>query len=208
VTTKTRGKKKQELDERIFKALAHPLRMSLLTLLNDKTASPSDLAQELGEPLANVSYHIHVLLDLDCIELVETKPVRGALEHYYRALQRPFFRDQDWVKLPASTRRSIFDSLLRQIATDVDGAAKGGGFDRADAHVSRTPLVLDEKGWEEVSEILTDTLDRLVEAQADAAERIAGEGTADAGIASTVAVLHFEGGERKQRAAKQRRRRS
>jgi hypothetical protein len=46
-------------------------------------ASPSELPDALGEPLGNVSYHVRILRELDCIELVRTEPRRGALEHFY-----------------------------------------------------------------------------------------------------------------------------
>ena len=74
------------------KALAHPLRVQLLTALNEGVASPNELAKRLNEPLTNVSYHVRMLHDLGCIELVETEPRRGALEHYYRAIVRPSSR--------------------------------------------------------------------------------------------------------------------
>lgn len=71
------------------KAMAHPLRAALLQeLLVGGVASPNELAKRLGHPLTNVSYHVRMLHDLGCIELVETEPRRGALEHYYRARVR------------------------------------------------------------------------------------------------------------------------
>jgi DNA-binding transcriptional ArsR family regulator len=71
------------------KAMAHPLRTTLLReLLVGGVASPNELSKRLGEPLTNVSYHVRMLLDLGVIELVETEPRRGALEHYYRAKVR------------------------------------------------------------------------------------------------------------------------
>jgi DNA-binding transcriptional ArsR family regulator len=40
------------------KAIAHPLRATILNGLCDREASPIELAKEMGEPLANVSYHV------------------------------------------------------------------------------------------------------------------------------------------------------
>lgn len=42
--------------------------------LDDITASPSQLAAQLDEPLANVSYHVIVLADLDVPEFADTRP--------------------------------------------------------------------------------------------------------------------------------------
>jgi len=72
-------------DQRLIKALGHPVRMRALQVLNTRVASPSELAKELDEPLGNVAYHVKILEENDAIELVRTAPVRGALEHFYRA---------------------------------------------------------------------------------------------------------------------------
>ena len=80
-----------------------------MTLLNERVASPSELADELGEPLGNVSYHMRRLAELECIELVRTTPVRGALEHHYRATARPVFGD-----LPAFVTETGFHNALNE----------------------------------------------------------------------------------------------
>jgi DNA-binding transcriptional ArsR family regulator len=74
--------------ENAARALAHSLRATILDALGKATRSPNELAEELGEPLGNVSYHVTTLRGLGLIELVDTTPRRGALEHYYRALVR------------------------------------------------------------------------------------------------------------------------
>ena len=81
----TMGSMEADVDQRLIKALGHPLRMSVLAILNARVASPSELAKELGEPLGNVAYHVKILEETGAIELVRTAPVRGALEHFYRA---------------------------------------------------------------------------------------------------------------------------
>ena len=68
-------------EARIAKALAHPLRARILQRLGERVASPGDLATELGAPLGVVSYHVRMLRDYDCVELVRTEPRRGALQH-------------------------------------------------------------------------------------------------------------------------------
>lgn len=160
------------------KALAHPLRVQLLTALNEGVASPNELAKRLNEPLTNVSYHVRMLHDLGCIELVETEPRRGALEHYYRAIVRPFFADKDWKKLPKNTRGSISDMTLGLVWDDTAEAIKSGIFDeREDRHLSRSVLCVDEQGWEDMNDLLSETLDRAMQIQADSAGRVAkGEG--------------------------------
>jgi DNA-binding transcriptional ArsR family regulator len=165
------------VDSRLAKALAHPLRVQLLAALNEGVASPNELAKKLDEPLTNVSYHVRMLHDLGTIELVETEPRRGALEHYYRAVVRPFFGDRDWKRLPKNARGSISDAVLQLVWDDAAEAIKGGLFDeREDRHLSRSVLAVDEKGWEELNDLLSDTLDRAMQIQAESASRASKNG--------------------------------
>jgi DNA-binding transcriptional ArsR family regulator len=70
------------------RALSHPLRVRLLELLAQAPGSPHELARGLGAPLTTVSYHVRTLKRLGFIELMETIPRRGTLEHRYRAVAR------------------------------------------------------------------------------------------------------------------------
>jgi DNA-binding transcriptional ArsR family regulator len=183
--------KEPAIDQRIMKALSHPLRVRMLTLLNQKVASPSELADELDEPLGNVSYHMRFLADLKMVKLVRTEPRRGAVEHYYEALEPPLISDEDWAQLPATLRRSLSDSTLGEIARDLKGAGEAGGFDRENMHVNRVALTLDDQGWDELSALLSDVLERARGIQAQSNKRRKG---ADAGtIPTTLVLMQFEG---------------
>ena len=165
----------QRLDQRLIKALGHPLRYRLLILLHTHgEASPSELAAHCGEPLGNVSYHIKILLESDCVELVRTQPVRGAVEHFYRATARPMVLDDtQWKQLPLTVRRALFGEALHDIWEDVRAASSTGGFDDPQAHVSRSWLELDEVAWKELVDMLASALDRGFELHAESAARAA-----------------------------------
>lgn len=73
--------------ERLARATAHPLRVSVLEILGidgGRTLSPSDLSRELQIPLSNTNYHVTELAKAGLIELVDQRQVRGATEHFYR----------------------------------------------------------------------------------------------------------------------------
>jgi DNA-binding transcriptional ArsR family regulator len=179
------------ITQQLAKALAHPLRVRILSSLSKGISSPNQLAQELGEPLGNVSYHVKTLLEYDCVELVKTEPRRGAVEHFYRATERAFFSAKDWEKIPASARKGINGVILEAIGQDAAAAMVSNTIEsRADAHISRTPMVLDETGWKELAKLLSDTLGQALEIQQAAAGRLAEEKTEP--IASTLAILSFE----------------
>jgi DNA-binding transcriptional ArsR family regulator len=179
------------VDQRLAKALSHPLRAQILTILNERVASPNAIANQLGESLPLVSYHVKTLADLGCIELVNTEPRRGAIEHFYRAIVRPFFNDRDWKRLPASARQSMSDSLLRLVWSDVSDALKQGVFDsRDDRHLTRTPLVLDEQGWEELNRQLLELAERAAEIESESQARLSKAG--EEGVNTRLMLMHFE----------------
>jgi DNA-binding transcriptional ArsR family regulator len=171
----------------VAKALSHPLRLHILQKLNEGVASPKALSDALGEPLALVSYHVKILAQLNCIELVETVPRRGAIEHFYRPLRRAELSSAEWAELPASARESLSGVVLTGFMDDASAAVKGGTFDRlTDRHLTLTHLELDEAGWTEVNE----ALDRLVDqALALQARTMAGDGER---VRTVLGLAHFE----------------
>jgi DNA-binding transcriptional ArsR family regulator len=179
------------VDPRLAKALSHPMRARILTILNERVASPNEIAEMIGERLPNVSYHVRALLELGCIELVSTAQRRGAIEHYYRALTRPFFSARDWRRLPRSARTAITDVGLQLIWDDTAEAVKSDTFEsRADRHLSRTPLQLDEEGWKEITDLLAKTLDEAQSIGTRSEKRL-GKSKGEA-IPTRLVLMHFE----------------
>jgi DNA-binding transcriptional ArsR family regulator len=83
-------------DNDLLTALRHPLRRQILRRMaetDEDPISPRELSAELAEPLSNVSYHVRVLVDCEAVTLVDTKPVRGSMQHFYRiAIDEPWAR--------------------------------------------------------------------------------------------------------------------
>ena len=183
------------VDQRLIKALAHPLRERILQALNETVASPAQLARALNEPLGNVSYHVKILLECEAIELVRTAPVRGAIEHFYRATTRAYLSDADWAALPLSVRRGSDSNNLRRIFEDVATAAAEGGFDDPRTHISWTNLDLDEEGHAEFAKALEELLSRGLEIQAEVrnrdAERSEAERDSQTRARTELAMLYF-----------------
>ena len=75
--------------ERLARANTHPLRVSILEVLNidgGRTLSPKDLSLELQAPLSTVNYHVTELRRSGLVKVVDERQVRGAIEHFYRAV--------------------------------------------------------------------------------------------------------------------------
>jgi DNA-binding transcriptional ArsR family regulator len=200
--SKTKSKKKSTgVDQRLVKALAHPLRVEILTILNERMASPNELSKELEEGLSQVSYHVKVLKDFECIEMVKTEPRRGAVEHYYRATERAYLTDRDWRALPASMKSGVSSSAVEMVIEDVVASLKGGAFDaREDRHISWTPGIVDEQGWGESVDLVNETLAQIIKIHADSAKRLAKSG--EEGIQATAILMNFEGLKAEAKSAK------
>jgi DNA-binding transcriptional ArsR family regulator len=156
----------------LTRGLAHPLRTRMLSILLEREASPKELAEEFGIPLANVAYHIQVLKKLKLIRLVRKTPRRGAVEHHYRADQAAHVENAVWAEIPSLVKEGLIAGGLNNIAHDVSDAAATGGFEHEDSHLSRQRLVLDQQAWDELGELLEHALNRGYELEKEAAERL------------------------------------
>ena len=179
------------VDPRIAKALSHPMRARILRILDERVASPNEIAEMIDERLPNVSYHVRALLDLGCIELVDTAQRRGAIEHYYRAVVRPFFSDSDWKRIPRSGRQAISDTLLQVMWEDVSDAIEAGTFDsRPNRYLTHTPIVVDEEGWSELADIMARALREVEKVESQSARRL--KRSNEAGVSTKVVLMQFE----------------
>ena len=160
-------------DPRIIKALTHPLRIQILAALDERTASPSELADELKAPLGNVSYHVRQLAGLGLIKLVKRTPRRGAIEHHYKAVGRPQITDDAWAGTPATVKDAVVGAALGDVGSAVTAAAAAGGFSRPDSHLTRTQVKLDERAWKELDKELNASLKRVQKIADDAGKRLA-----------------------------------
>lgn len=181
-------------DPAVVKALAHPLRVRILGILEHRTASPNELATELDAPLGNVSYHVRQLERFGLIKLVKEAPRRGAVEHYYKLEMRPRVSDEGWSRAPSVVKEALSSAVISQIGEQVSAAAEDGGFDRDDIRLSRLPLRLDDRGFKAAAaqiERVAETLRRIEEASQ---KRLARNGSEPQTNALAVLML-FEAGE-------------
>ncbi|WP_020631259.1 helix-turn-helix domain-containing protein [Amycolatopsis alba] len=67
-----------------LRVLAHPIRLRVLSLLTGVAMSAAEVARELGETQANVSYHLRRLHEAGLLDIVEEVRIRGGLAKRYR----------------------------------------------------------------------------------------------------------------------------
>jgi hypothetical protein len=166
------------------------MRARILQRLGERVASPGDLAVELEAPLGVVSYHVRMLREYECVELVRTEPRRGALQHFYRATARPRLDQDQWRTLPAGLRRELAAETIQEIVDDLGEAADAGMLDDPEMTAERTPLELDERGWRKVNRLLARTHEQVLAIAAESSARA--DGGSAHGFPTELAILHFK----------------
>ena len=147
--------------------VAHPTRARAFTILTERTASPVEIAQEIGKDVGHVGYHVRKLLQLDLIELVDERPVRGAVEHFYRAIERPVVTEEEFAEQSIEEREVFTRYTLQRHVTDIARAMDEHTVDaRVNRVVTRIPILVDEEGFQELSDLHTEVLERTMEIEA------------------------------------------
>jgi DNA-binding transcriptional ArsR family regulator len=179
-------------DPRYVKAMSHPLRVRILAMLDERKASPNELSGWLGASLGVVAYHVRTLEQLGLIELVDETRVRGAVEHHYRARERPSVTVEGWAQAPPIAKQAAVGSSLDVIAEYSKASAASGGFDRADAQVRRAVVRLDAPGFSQLSKACDKLLEQAEKIEASAAERIAKDPHAEGIVEAGLGVMLFD----------------
>lgn len=177
--------RRRDLPTNVAKALSHPLRQRLLIQYSQEPASPSEVAQRLNEPIGDVAYHTKRLVQHGFLELIGTVKSRGGVKRRYRATVRYEFEDDTWSGLAAPFRGSLAESAVAEIADDVSAGGAVGGFTDDAVHLSRIVLQLDERGRNELSAVLRETVARADAIAEQSARRDSGTRR------SVLAIMHF-----------------
>lgn len=187
------GKKlKQVIDPTIAKAFTHPLRSHVwVTVCEKGVTSPTEIANELELDVTDVSYHFRHLLKKQLIRIAYTKPRRGFDEHFYEPCSPAFhFDDFDWMSLPMQIRSTLSADIVRQMVEELRDALEGGSLDARSRHLSRTWLLVDERGWRELVRAVQAALDRFQAIHRRCAKRR--ETSSEPGIPVSVMLAAFE----------------
>jgi DNA-binding transcriptional ArsR family regulator len=186
-----RTKTSKSNTQRLVETLAHPIRLEALRIFSYQVASPSEIASELHLTLGSLTYHVKVLRDFGCIESVRTEQVRGATEHFYRAVLPPHFEDKDWVKLPQVQREEVSAMVFQALFGEVLRAFHQRTFDaRENRHMSWLPMELDEQGWRELVAKQLELLMEEIRIKVESAERLRAEGKSGKRVVAV--ILGFE----------------
>ncbi len=188
-------KQPETIDQRLVKALCHPLRVQILEILTERVASPNALSEQLGTELTHVAYHTRALDRWGCLELVDTAQRRGATEHFYKAAPLSFIGAPTWRRVPRSVRGGITAASLQTFMDKAVAALQAGTIDqRDDTTLGWMPLHLDDQGWAEVTAIMEEANDRILSVQSRSTARLAKGHAKTEAISAVAALAHFETG--------------
>jgi DNA-binding transcriptional ArsR family regulator len=185
------GRSRKEGQRNRLKAMEHPLRARILRLLVERgVQSPSELARVLSADVRDVSYHTKRLEELDCAELVTTRPVRGAVEHFYRATERHQIEADEWEELDPLIAEDLVCDFMQKIVDDFN-SSRGAGIVGSDKHfhITRTPMILDEQGFQRGMEIFERCRLEMAQVEAESSQRLASSGAAPVPVSSSLAYF-------------------
>jgi len=182
----------QRLDKRLTDSITDELLLDLLRILSERSATPRELAEILGEDASDVLDRLVELWAESCIEVVEeVEPHGEAMDRRYRIATPIFVDDREAEELSSTTREEITISVLQSIFTETLVALRTGSFEaRADRHLSWKALRLDEEGWRQLMALLLRTLKEAEAIEESARERLATVG--EAGFEAVVTLMGFE----------------
>jgi DNA-binding transcriptional ArsR family regulator len=166
-------KKRKRLETTMAAAVAHPIRSKCLVILAERVASPAEIARQLHLDVSKVGYHVNALADANLIEEIGSRPVRGALEHFYRAVQLPIVSNEQEEAFNDEERRVVAETILSIHAANATHSLEVGTFlRRPDHHLTRLAFNVDEEGWSEATAAYMELYERIFEIQEAASKRM------------------------------------
>jgi hypothetical protein len=194
-------KEKKRGADGVCSALKHPLRVRILEILNEGPKSPSQFVEEglvpkglfrtYEQALSLASYHFRELEREGCLEIVESIPRRGAIEHVYRGLARVYFTDAEFEEMRPEDRQRLSRISFQGLIARTDSAMQAGTFDsRPDRHLTWMPFSIDERGWAEMMASMSACFGEVEQIKHDAQDRLAASG--DEATTVTFGMLGFE----------------
>lgn len=137
-----------------LRAVAHPLRLQILSLLTGTELSAADVARELDVTHANASYHLRVLLDAGELEIASEEKIRGGVAKRYR---HPFekglgHQDRRHKDRPSHEDRALY---VRAMAEELVRRARTIRVGNVRSHFSDAELWVSPDDYRAVEEAVT-----------------------------------------------------
>lgn len=173
----------QLTDPVLMAACSHPTRVHCLSILNERSASPTELGREIDRSADHVRYHLQRLEKLGLVELVSKDPAHGGrvVTATYRATSRPYFDPESWKRMGDNEQAGVTTTILALMSEDLAMSLAHGMVNDPPADnprgldpnvIARTPVAVDGQGWNELSALMIETIHRVIAIQESAANRV------------------------------------
>jgi DNA-binding transcriptional ArsR family regulator len=133
-----------------LRALADPLRDTLLELVLERAATVTELAKAVDRPKSTVAYHVNLLVDAGLLRVVRTRRVRAIEERYYGRVARTLYIGV--LSRPEDKRVAAAINGLAQAAAE-SGPAHVADELRCTLSHARIPIEEVRSFWEQVQEL-------------------------------------------------------
>ena len=134
-----------------LRALAHPLRLRILSLLTGTAMTAADVARELDLTHANASYHLRHLLAAGQIEVEGEEKIRGGVAKRYRHHAEAAF-EAPRPKTPEDTGRAADHMLMYEVLASELRRRSKALLRVPGNHLTDAELWVDPAVWAEVEE--------------------------------------------------------
>jgi DNA-binding transcriptional ArsR family regulator len=133
-----------------LRAMADPLRATILDLLLERAATVAELAAAVERPKSTVAHHVNVLVDAGMLRVVRTRRVRAIDERFYGRTARVFYVGV--VDRPGEDPTTVHANAL-SVAAAESGPAHEADDLRGILRHARIPEERAEGFWSEVLEL-------------------------------------------------------
>lgn len=141
-----------------LRAIADPLRATILDLLLERAATVAELAAAVQRPKSTVAHHVNVLVEAEMLRVVRTRRVRAIDERYYGRTARVFYVGV--VNRPGEDPTTVHANALSVAAAESVPAHEADEL-RSILRHARIPEERAAEVWERVVDALTGELAQL-----------------------------------------------
>jgi DNA-binding transcriptional ArsR family regulator len=148
--------------EEVLRALANPDRARILSCLCEGAPrTRSEIARRVGETVQFVGNHLQILVAADLV----TSTQGSGRAKIYVAREPVVIPAAAWAELPASVRKGVGARIFSVIEREIAEALEAGLIAPDQAHISLTPMYVDERGEAAVLKLLDRVSDELLAIQ-------------------------------------------
>jgi DNA-binding transcriptional ArsR family regulator len=107
------------------KALSHPLRTTILSLLHERAATVTELAVAVGRPKSTVAHHVRVLTEAGLLQVVRTRRVRAIVERFYGRTARKLWGFIRHARISEAQVSELWERMA-ELVTEFDQLPRSG----------------------------------------------------------------------------------